>query len=85
MCEPLVGGRVADDFVLHFGQEVDTVRYVLVLPEGETASVEPVGFTDDDERYRVRTATNAAGLTEVSLVARGVPARHRFGLRLELE
>jgi hypothetical protein len=85
MCEPLVAGRVADDYVLHFGHDVDTVRYVVVLPEGETAQVERVGFQDDDGRYRVRTAKNAAGLVEVSLIARGVPARHRFGLRLELE
>jgi hypothetical protein len=85
MCEPLVAERVADDYVLHFGHDVDTVRYVVVLPEGETAQVERIGFEDGDERYRVRTAKNAVGLTEVSLVARGVPARHRFGLRLELE
>jgi len=85
MCEPLVAGRVADDYVLHFGHDVDTVRYVVVLPEGETAQVGRVGFEADDEHFRVRTAKNAVGLTEVSLVARDVPARHRFGLRLELE
>jgi len=85
MCEPLVGRRVADDYVLHFGQEVDMVRYVLVLPRGETASFERIGFEDDDDRYRVRATENPAGLVEVSLIARAVPARHRFGLRLALD
>lgn len=83
MCEPLVRGQ-SDDYVLHFGREADLVRYVVVLPEGEDALVERIGFEAGDEGYRVRIGPNATGRTEVSLIARGVPAKHRFGFRLGL-
>lgn len=84
MCEPLMTKRVADNYLLHFAQDVDAVRYVMVLPEGETALYERIGFEKEDRRYRVRMAKNSAGLVEVSLIARDVPAKHKFGLRLEL-
>lgn len=84
MCEPLVRGRVPDDYVLRFARGAEFARYVVVLPEGEDALVEPIGFEAGDEGYRMRTGVNPAGRTEVSLIARDVPAKHRFGFRVDL-
>jgi hypothetical protein len=84
MCEPLVRKRLPDDYVLHFARAAEFVRYVVVLPEGEDAQVERIGFEEEDEGYRVRAGLNSAGRAEVSLVARDVPAKHRFGFRLDL-
>jgi len=84
MCEPLVKRRLPDDYVLHFGRDIEFVRYVVVLPEGEDALVERIGFEAGDEGYRVKTGANATGRMEVSLIARHVPAKHRFGFRLDL-
>jgi hypothetical protein len=83
MCEPLVR-RQPDDYVLHFGRDAELVRYVVVLPEGEEALVERIGFEAGQEGYRVKSGVNSTGRVEVSLIARDVPAKHRFGFRLAL-
>ncbi len=85
MCEPLVRDRLPDDYTLRFARAVALVRYVIVLPEGENASVERIGFDREEKGYQVKAAPNAAGRTEVSLIAHDVPAKRRFGLRLGLE
>jgi hypothetical protein len=86
MCEPLVLGRRPDDYVLRFARGADEVRYELVLPEGETNYYhQPIGFDEGDDGYRVEVGTGHTGRVHVVLTARSVPARHRFGVRLDLE
>jgi hypothetical protein len=84
MCEPLVKWRLPDDYVLRFARGAEFARYVVVLPEGEDALVEGIGFEAGAEGYRMRTGATSTGRTEVSLIARGVPAKHQFGFRLDL-
>ncbi|MFC6089516.1 hypothetical protein [Saccharothrix lopnurensis] len=85
MCEPLVVRRRPDDFVLHFAREADEVRYEIVLPDGEDAYFEPVGFDEGDDGYRVEVGTGRSGRVHVVLTACSVPAKHRFGVRLDLK
>jgi hypothetical protein len=85
MCEPLVKKRQPDDYLLKFGRGADHVRYLIVLPAGKEAYYEPIGFDAADDRYKVDVDRSEVGLFKVILIAREVPVRHRFGLRLELK
>ncbi|MEU7526701.1 hypothetical protein AB0A74_13285 [Saccharothrix sp. NPDC042600] len=85
MCEPLVRKRQPDDFFLRFARPADAVRYVIVLPEGEDAYAEPIGFAEGDRGYDLIVKANDTGRTQVTLTATDVPGRHRFGVRLDLK
>ncbi|GAA1278252.1 hypothetical protein [Saccharothrix xinjiangensis] len=85
MCEPLVVRRQPDDYVLHFARVADEVHYEIVLPEGEEAYLEPIGFDEGDDGYRVEVVAERAGRVHVVLTAHSVPAKHRFGVRLDLK
>ncbi|CCH32148.1 hypothetical protein ABZ816_40360 [Actinosynnema sp. NPDC047251] len=85
MCAPLVREREPDDYFLRFARPADEARYVIVLPEGEDTYAEPIGFADGDRGYDLTVKPNDSGRVQVTLTAYDIPARHRFGVRLDLK
>lgn len=85
MCAQLLRHREPDTFELHFARQADHVRYVIVLPPGEDAYYEPIGFKTGENGFRLTGRQSSAGQVEVELIADDLPAGHRAGMRLDLK
>lgn len=85
MCEPLMRKREPHDYFLRFARPADEVRYVIILPKNEDTYAAPIGFTPDDRGYDMTVKPNDTGRVQVAVTAHDVPARHRFGVRLDLK
>jgi hypothetical protein len=84
-CIPLVKYREPDSFSVRFSHLIEEVHYTVVLPDGEDAFYDPVGFDLSNKKYAISSAKNSQGNTEISFVGLNVPELHRIGMRLDLK
>jgi hypothetical protein len=84
-CIPLMRYREPDVFKVHFTQLIEYVRYSVVLPGGEDAFFDPVGFDATNKDYTITSAKNSQGNAEVVFSGRNVPPDQRVGMRLDLK
>lgn len=84
-CAVLVKHREPDIFRIHFSKIIEFARYAVVLPEGEDAFYDPIGFTHGENGYRISSGLNSSDQVEVSFVAHNVPANRPIGMRLDLK
>jgi len=81
----LVKDRLPEDFCVQVKRPLDLLEYTVVLPAGEEAFVDPIGFRPDDRRFLLVSGSDGAGRQEVRLVGRGIADTGRTGLRLDLK
>jgi hypothetical protein len=81
----LVGDRLPDDFCVRVEPPLDRLEYTVVLPAGEEACFDPIGFRPDDPHFALVSRPNGSGCQEISLIGRDVPVAGRIGLRVDLK
>jgi hypothetical protein len=84
-CRPLTVDRVPDDFCVTAGPSLAELEYVVVLPAGKSADIDPIGFAADDDRLALVARPASAGRTEIRLTGRDLEEDQRVGMRLELK
>lgn len=82
-CEPLVRRHV-EEFTRFFPVPVEVLHYTVVLPKGCQGYVNVIGLDHAANDYEIRNNPNGHGCSELSLVARNVPAGRRVGMRIDL-
>lgn len=84
-CIPLVRGE-PDDFVfLMRGHPITFGRKKVILPEGCDAYYEPVGFSEDEEGFRLDRTVNSEGRVQFLFECHQLDVYRRAGVRLELK
>jgi hypothetical protein len=83
-CEPLMNEKT-DDFSFTFLQRVEFVRYRIVLPAGQEAWYEPIGFETGDPSFRIDAGSGEDGRCQYVFYGVDVPVRANVGVRLELK
>jgi hypothetical protein len=81
----LVGDRLPDDFCVRVKPPLDLLEYTVVLPVGEEAFYDPIGFSSDDPHFLLVSRSNSSGCQEISFTGRDVPVAGRIGLRVDLK
>jgi hypothetical protein len=81
----LVVDRLPDDFCVRVQPPLDLLEYTVVLPPGEDAFYDPIGFRSDDPDFLLASRSNSSGCQEISLTGRDVPVAGRIGLRVDLK
>lgn len=81
----LVKHRLPDIFQIHFSKVIEFGRYVVVLPPGEDAYFNPVGFVNGENGCGIYKWLNSSNLMEVSFTVRNVAPDHRVGMRIDLQ
>jgi hypothetical protein len=81
----LVGDRLPDDFCVRVKSPLDLLEYMVVLPAGEEACYDPIGFRSDDPHFVLASRSNSSGCQEISLTGRDVPVEGRIGMRVDLK
>ncbi|RSM64806.1 hypothetical protein DMH04_50730 [Kibdelosporangium aridum] len=81
----LLKHREPDLFRIHFSKVIELARYVVVLPTGEDAYYDPVGFRNGENGCEIYASRNSSNLVEVSFVARNVEPDRLIGMRLDLK
>ncbi|MEU4742265.1 hypothetical protein AB0G02_17620 [Actinosynnema sp. NPDC023658] len=85
MCVPLMRDRSPDDFVLRFRTPVEHVRYLVALPQGLDAYVEPLGFTAGDDGFELVRAVDGSGHPLFGVESSAVPLHKDIGMRIEVK
>lgn len=81
----LMGDRLPDDFCVRVKPPLNLLEYTVVLPAGEEAFYDPIGFRSDDSHFLLVSRCNSSGCQEISLVGRDVPIDGRLGMRVDLK
>jgi hypothetical protein len=84
-CAPLMN-EITDEFVFRFlQQQVEYVRYKIVLPAGHEAYYEPIGFEGGDPNFQVDATVSDDGRSQYTFQGFSLPAGKRAGVKLELK
>ncbi|MBP2323191.1 hypothetical protein JOF56_003576 [Kibdelosporangium banguiense] len=84
-CAPLMNG-ITDQFSFtFFQQQVEKVSYKIVLPAGQEAYWEPVGFESGDPNFSVDVAVGDDGRGQYFFQGLNLPVRHTAGIKLQLK
>jgi len=81
----LVKDRRPDDFCVQVKRPLDLLEYTVVLPAGEEAFYDPIGFRPDDQRFLLVSRSDGAGRQEICLTGKGIADTGRTGIRLDLK
>lgn len=84
-CRPLMRDRSPDDFVTRPSRGMEHLQYVVVLPPGEEAYCDPIGFDATDPRFTITTHLTDDGRMKIALTSTNVPPTPKIGLRLDLK
>jgi hypothetical protein len=84
-CVPLMKHREPDSFYIKFTDMIGEVHYTVILPEGEDAFYDPIGFDTNDPKYSITSNKNSQGNIEISFFGQNVPELHKVGMRLDLK
>ncbi|HYQ63233.1 hypothetical protein [Actinophytocola sp.] len=85
-CLPLIR-RSPDEFTFRFSPAMTIAEafFVVILPKGEDAYYEPVGFHEPCKDYSVARSSNGDDRVEIALRIKDLPPDCRIGMRLELK
>lgn len=85
-CAPLMR-RNPDEFTFKFSPAMTIAEavFIVVLPEGEDAYYEPVGFQEPCKEYSIARNENGGERVEITLNIKDLPPDRRIGMRLELK
>lgn len=81
----LVKDRLPEDFCVQVKRPLDLLEYTVVLPVGEEAFVDPIGFRPDDQRFLLVSGSDGSGRQEICLTGKGIGDTGRTGIRLDLK
>jgi hypothetical protein len=81
----LVKDRLPEDFCVQVKSPLDRLEYTVVLPVGEEAFYDPIGFRPDDQRFLLVSCSDGTGRQEISLTGKGIADTGRTGFRLDLK
>lgn len=81
----LVKDRLPDDFCVRVRPPLDLLDYTVLLPAGEEAFYDPIGFRSDDPRFLLVARSDVSGRQEIRLIGRDISTAGRTGLRLDLK
>lgn len=84
-CRSLVVGREPVDFTVRVDHGLEHLEYVIVLPPGEDACYDPVGFGVTDQRFRLSSQSTNGGCLEVTLSGSRIPPMPKVGVRMDLK
>lgn len=84
-CVPLMRDRSPDRFSFKFRQPAAHARYKVVLPAGQDAYVEPVGFRNNEENFQLSVDKDDDGRFVCTFEAFNPPTEQRIGFTLEVK
>ncbi|WP_367130449.1 hypothetical protein [Saccharothrix sp. HUAS TT1] len=85
MCAPLMRDRRPDDFTLSFRTPVVRARYLVALPPGSDAYLEPVGFSEEEDGFGIVRTVDPGGRPVFGIESTAVPLHTRVGMRIEVK
>jgi hypothetical protein len=77
--------KIPDSFVFEFRKPVAYATQKVILPAGQDAHYEPVGFAEGQPGISVNRSINDRGEVQFVFEAHQLAANHRAGMRLELK
>jgi hypothetical protein len=85
-CIPLMVKNHPDEFTLRFTElmPMEDATYEVVLPSGVDAYYEPIGFTQPNGNYSIKSDRKQGRCTFV-FVAKSMPPNQSIGIRLEIK
>jgi hypothetical protein len=83
-CAPLMRRHAAEDFARTFYAPLESLRYTVVLPKGQQACFDSIGFDDEILVRDIQPSVDENGSLQITLTATDVPAEHRIGMRVDL-
>lgn len=86
-CVPLMRERRPDEFTFRFSPAIKIVEavFVVMLPKGEDAYYEPIGFQEFNTDCAITTSANGEDRVEVVLAVKDMPSDQTIGMRLEIK
>lgn len=81
----LVRDRLPDDFCVRVKPPLELLEYTVVLPGGDEAFYDPIGFRPDDPRFLLVSQSDGTGRQEICLTGKGLTEAGRTGIRVDLK